>query len=187
MTQIGQYCIINKQPRYAATSISAGRERQLSPVVFGENVYIGDRVTIYAGCEIGDNTYIADGASIRENVKIGKNCIVGRSVVIESDLVIGDGVKIQALSMVHVNLGNNVFIGPMFNTAADKGFTSGKLEFQTIEDDVMIGSGVILMPGVKIGRGARIGAGALVTKDVPAGETWIGNPARRMEKEVIWP
>jgi acetyltransferase-like isoleucine patch superfamily enzyme len=48
----------------------------------------------------------------------------------------------------------------------------------TIEDDVWIGIGAIILKGVRVGRGARIGAGAVVTSDVPAGATVIGNPAR---------
>ncbi len=47
-----------------------------------------------------------------------------------------------------------------------------------IEDDVWIGIGAIVLKGVHIGRGARIGAGAVVTRDVPAGATVVGNPAR---------
>ena len=47
-----------------------------------------------------------------------------------------------------------------------------------IEDDVWVGIGAILLKGVVIGAGARIGAGAVVTRDVPAGATVEGNPAR---------
>ncbi len=47
-----------------------------------------------------------------------------------------------------------------------------------IEDDVWIGIGAIILKGVHIGAGARIGAGAVVTRDVPAGATLVGNPAR---------
>ena len=47
-----------------------------------------------------------------------------------------------------------------------------------IEDDAWIGIGAIILKGVRIGRGARVGAGAVVTKDVPAGATVAGNPAR---------
>jgi maltose O-acetyltransferase len=48
----------------------------------------------------------------------------------------------------------------------------------TIEDNVWLGGGVIVLPGVTIGRDAVIGAGAVVTKDVPAGVVAVGNPAR---------
>lgn len=48
----------------------------------------------------------------------------------------------------------------------------------TIDDDVWIGIGAIVLKGVHIGQGARIAAGAVVTGDVTAGETVAGNPAR---------
>ena len=52
----------------------------------------------------------------------------------------------------------------------------------TIEDDVWIGIGAIILKGVRIGGGARINAGSVVTRDVPAGATVGGNPARQVEK-----
>jgi maltose O-acetyltransferase len=47
-----------------------------------------------------------------------------------------------------------------------------------IGDNVWIGGGAILLPGVSIGDDAIIGAGSVVTRDVPAGATVVGNPAR---------
>jgi acetyltransferase-like isoleucine patch superfamily enzyme len=47
-----------------------------------------------------------------------------------------------------------------------------------IEDDAWIGIGAIVLKGVHIGRGARVAAGSVVTRDVPAGATVAGNPAR---------
>jgi maltose O-acetyltransferase len=48
----------------------------------------------------------------------------------------------------------------------------------TISDDVWLGGGVIVLPGVTIGAGTVVGAGAVVTKDLPAGVLAVGNPAR---------
>ena len=50
-----------------------------------------------------------------------------------------------------------------------------------IGDDVWIGAGALILPGVTVGDGAIVGAGAVVTKDVPAGETYAGVPARSIE------
>lgn len=49
--------------------------------------------------------------------------------------------------------------------------------FATVEDNVRIGMGAIIRNRITVGHGARIGMGAVVTSDVPAGETWVGNPA----------
>ena len=46
-----------------------------------------------------------------------------------------------------------------------------------IEDDVWIGTKVIILPGVHIGKGSVIGAGAVVTKNIPAYSIAAGNPA----------
>ena len=58
--------------------------------------------------------------------------------------------------------------GPASNSAARCGSAS----------DVWIGGGAIILPGVTIGDGAVIGAGSVVTRDVAAGQTVAGNPAR---------
>jgi maltose O-acetyltransferase len=48
----------------------------------------------------------------------------------------------------------------------------------TIEYNVWLGAGVIVCPGVTIGRDSVVGAGAVVTRDIPAGSLAVGNPAR---------
>lgn len=50
-----------------------------------------------------------------------------------------------------------------------------------IEDDAWIGIGAIILKGVRIGPGARVEAGAVVSRDVPAGATVAGNPARQID------
>jgi maltose O-acetyltransferase len=47
-----------------------------------------------------------------------------------------------------------------------------------VEDEVSIGAGAVILPGITIQTGATVGAGAVVTKDVPAGATVKGNPAQ---------
>jgi acetyltransferase-like isoleucine patch superfamily enzyme len=54
----------------------------------------------------------------------------------------------------------------------------------TIGNNVKVGVNASILPHRKVGDGARIGAGAVVTKDVPAGETWVGNPARPLVKDI---
>jgi len=49
-----------------------------------------------------------------------------------------------------------------------------------VGNDVRMGQGVTIKPFVTIGDGARLGMGAVVTRDVPAGEVWVGNPAEEI-------
>ena len=56
------------------------------------------------------------------------------------------------------------------------------VERTVIGDDASIGSGSVILCGITIGASAVIGAGAVVTKSVPAGEIWVGNPARFLRR-----
>ena len=58
-------------------------------------------------------------------------------------------------------------------------YTYGKV---TVKKNAWIGMNVTICPGVTIGDRCVIGAGSVVTKDVPAGELWIGNPAKFTRK-----
>jgi acetyltransferase-like isoleucine patch superfamily enzyme len=51
-----------------------------------------------------------------------------------------------------------------------------------ISSGAYIGLGAILLPGVTVGANAVVGAGAVVTHDVPAGETWVGVPAHKLDR-----
>lgn len=125
---------------------------------------------------IHETANIWGSKKIGNYTKIGAFCDIG-------DAKIGSDCKIQC----HVSIppgwtiGENVFIGPGARFANDKypdAYTAFHAEpCGVVEDYASIGMGAIILP-VRIGRGAKIGAGAVVTKDVPAGETWVGNPAR---------
>lgn len=120
------------------------------------------------------------------------------SVVQMDDVVLGDGACLSPF----VTLASNIRIGRAFHansysyvehdcrigdfvTFAPGVKCNGNV---VIEDHAYIGAGAILRQGregapLKIGRGAVIGMGAVVTKDVPAGATVIGNPAKGMYKQ----
>jgi len=78
----------------------------------------------------------------------------------------------------HVHLGHDVIVGDGVEIATGAVIGGGAW----IGDSVKIGINATVLPRQVIGAGARIGAGAVVTRDVPEGETWVGNPARPIDK-----
>lgn len=110
---------------------------------------------------------------IGDYVEIGANTCIDRGAL--SDTVIGDYCKINNLCHIAHNnvIGRNVVITAQVNISGSN----------IIEDDVWIAPNASIRGWLTIGKGATIGMGSVVTKDIPAGETWVGNPARKLEKE----
>lgn len=106
------------------------------------------------------------------NIKLGNNVFMNFNCII--------------LDVMEVKMGNNVMLAPnvQIYTATHpleaKSRNSGK-EFAkpiSIGNDVWIGGGAIICPGVSIGNGVVVGAGSVVTKDIPDNVFVAGNPAR---------
>ena len=171
----------------------------------GKNVKIGVNVIILGPSEIGDNTIIDSNViigypikanlikiretseeflefldSISSGTKIGKNVKIGTGTIIDGRTEIGDNVNIQSNVYIPLltKIGSNVFIGPGAIFLNDKYPPSKRLIGVTVEDDVVIGGGAVILPGVKIEKGAVIGAGCVVTKNVSESTVVVGNPAR---------
>ena len=144
-----------------------------SDVQLGENIVISHFVNLY-GCTIGSNTKI--GAY----VEIQKNAVIGARCKISSHSFICEGVDIED----EVFVGHNVtFINDRYPQATGD---DGKLQTDSdwtvikthIKRGASIGSSATIMAGVTVGENAIVGAAAVVTKDVPANATVLGNPAR---------
>jgi maltose O-acetyltransferase len=108
----------------------------------------------------------------------GYNIRTGRKVFFNYNCVV--------LDVAQVCIGSNVFFGPAVQIytvnhpleAAARRTLTEQAKPVTIEDDVWIGGGAILLPGVTIGKGSVVAAGAVVSKDVPPGVVAGGNPCR---------
>jgi UDP-2-acetamido-3-amino-2,3-dideoxy-glucuronate N-acetyltransferase len=147
--------------------------RLLDDVTLGENVSVYSFTNLY-GCEIGTGTRIGTF------VEIQRGAVVGSACKIQSHTFICDGVCI----------GDQVFVGHGVTFVNDKypcatnpeGELQDEGDWETlttvVEHGATIGTGAIVLGGVRIGSGATVGAGAVVTADVARGSTVVGNPAR---------
>jgi acetyltransferase-like isoleucine patch superfamily enzyme len=158
--------------RVADAPANDAPHRLIDDVEFGEGVVVFSFTNLY-GCRIGDNSRIGPFVEIQRGAVIGASCKV------ESHTFICDGVTIE----------DEVFVGHgvMFiNDKRPRATSEGRLQSDEdwellttiVERGASLGSGAVILGGVRIGAGAIVGAGAVVTRDVPAGQTVVGNPAR---------
>jgi UDP-3-O-[3-hydroxymyristoyl] glucosamine N-acyltransferase len=110
------------------------------------------------------------GVVVGSRVHIGANSVIARGSY--RDTTIGDGTKIDALVFV----AHNCLIGRNCLLIAHATLC-GSVE---LGEGVLVGAGATIKEHVKVGDRALIGAGAVVLRDVPAGEVWVGNPARKL-------
>ena len=137
---------------------------------------------------IGEDTMIWQFCVILKNAKIGKNCNINCNVFIENDVEIGDNVTIKPGVQIWdgVTLEDKVFIGPNVTFTNDLLPRSKQypIEFAKtlVKKGASIGANSTIIAGNIIGENAMIGAGSVITKDVPANEVWVGNPAKFLKK-----
>jgi acetyltransferase-like isoleucine patch superfamily enzyme len=147
--------------------------RLLDDVEFGRGVVVASFTNLY-GCRIGDETRIGPFVEIQRDVVVGARC------KIQSHSFLCSGVELE--DEVFVGHGA-LFINDRFPRATtDAGELQGAedwtLEPTIVERRAALGSGSVILGGVRIGAGALVGAGAVVTRDVAPGEVVAGVPAR---------
>jgi len=174
--------LLGKEPKGAgATSRAVSFSKNIT---IGSNCSIGPHVVIFYDVEIGSNTLLGDGASIREGCRIGSKCIISRYVTINYATRIGDRVKIMDLTHItgNMSIADDVFVSTMVGSANDNNIGrtgyGDQVKGPTLEAGSVIGVGATLLPNVCVGAHATVAAGAVVTKDIAAGVTVAGVPAR---------
>lgn len=177
---IGPYCVIGKATIGDNCCLD-------SSVRIYDDVVMGHNCVVKAGAILGGAGFgyerDANGNNFRfpqigqlimgNYVEVGANTCIDRGAL--ADTVIGDYTKINNLCHIAHNnkIGRNVVITGCVNVSGSN----------VIEDNVWLAPNSSIRGWVHIGEGATIGMAAVVTKDIPANETWVGNPARKLEKK----
>lgn len=134
--------------------------------------------------EIGAGTRVWQFVVILPGAKIGQDCNICAHCLIEGDVLVGNRVTLKSGVQLWdgLRVADDVFIGPNVTFTNDlyprNGNRSYTKLYTIIEAGASVGGGATILPGVRIGQGAMVGAGAVVTNDVPAGATVVGNPSR---------
>lgn len=157
--------------RYNATaSTDAAERRQILMECVGA---IGDNVHV-------DTPFHCDYG---RHIRIGNNVIVGMNCTFVdcNTITIGDNVMIASNVQIYTSTHP---VAPQERLVEDWTPDCGHPYFRTyalpvvIEDNVWIGGGVVILPGVTIGKNSVIGAGSVVTRSIPADSVAVGNPCR---------
>ena len=179
--------------------VTIGAYSVIGKATIGDNCVIDSNVRIYDSVIMGHNCVIKAGAILGgagfgyekdENgnkyrfpqigqlimgdyVEVGANTCIDRGAL--ADTVIGDYTKINNLCHIAHNnkIGRNVIITGCVNVSGSN----------VIDDNVWLAPNSSIRGWVHIGEGATVGMAAVVTKNIPAHETWVGNPARKLEKK----
>ena len=131
---------------------------------------------IWQFCVVFPEAKIGDNCNICANVLIENEVTVGNNVTVKSGVQLWDGITVE----------DDVFIGPNATFTNDLFPRSKNLDWKLsktiIKKGASIGANATILCGITIGEKAMIGAGSVVTKDVPEGELWVGNPAHFVRK-----
>jgi|ERR1035437_258459 acetyltransferase-like isoleucine patch superfamily enzyme len=132
---------------------------------------------------IPESTRVWQYVVVLHDAVIGANCNICSHCFIENDVKIGNNVTVKCGVYLWdgITVEDNVQIGPNVTFTNDK-YPRAKQVFElqrtVIKKNASIGAAVVILGGVTIGENAMIGAGSVVTKDIPANELWVGNPAK---------
>lgn len=186
----GRYYLAKLNPKGYVSPASIVHHNDLR---IGSHVFVGDHVVIFKS-DGGGFVALDDRVHL-----IGDTCIEtgqGGSLKIGRDTYVQPRCQFSAY-VASIEIGCGVQIAP--NCAFypyDHGCAPGELISKQplktkgpiiVDDDALLGYGVVVLSGVRIGKGAIIGAGSVVTRDIPDGAIAAGVPARviKMRSDLI--
>jgi UDP-2-acetamido-3-amino-2,3-dideoxy-glucuronate N-acetyltransferase len=145
----------------------------------GQRLDLGDGAVAWWPCHIGKGANIGPNTSVGALAHIGQHVVVGARCKIQGSAYIADTCV----------LGDDVFIGPSAVLLNDKFPPSNdraKWKPVVIESGAVIGGHATIVPGCTVGRNSVLAAGSVLTKDLPEGEVWAGNPARYLMSRAAY-
>lgn len=148
----------------------------IHPLTDCKSSNIPESTNIWQFCVIFPDAKIGEYCNICSHCLVENEAIIGNNVTIKCGVQIWDGIEIEDNVMVGANVS---FTNDLFPKSKN---TNWKLFRTKICKGASIGAGSTILPGLTIGEGALIGAGSVVTKDVPSGEIWAGNPAKFLRR-----
>lgn len=137
---------------------------------------IGKNVKFGKSCVLRNFIFIGDNCTFGDRVRISNYCNIDRGCKIGNDVNFQTGVYLAADTIV----GDNSFFAA-HTAVADEKYPAVGLQIRkpvVFGKNVVIGIGAKIIGGITIGDNAVIGMMSSVTKDVPADEVWVGNPAK---------
>lgn len=147
-----QFAVCVGNPRAYSTRKRLVEWCELSDERFATIVH--PTAVVSTGCRVGPGSVLLAGVVLTAEVVVGAHVAVMPQAVLTHDVIVEDYVTIAS----GVRLGGGV----------------------RVSEGAYVGAGALIRESVHIGAGSLVGMGAVVLHDIPPGEVWAGNPARRL-------
>ena len=156
-------------------------------------MFIHETADVADGASVGHGTQVWHQAQLMAGVRVGNGCTIGKGAFLGPGTRLGDLVKVgNYANLFGPTVEDGAFIAPLACLMEDPapralnpdGTRKGPDDFRrlpvTIRAGASVGGGVLILPGLTVGRSAMVSAGSVVHRDVPDHAVMAGNPARQV-------
>ena len=166
---IGEFC-----------ELGVPSSKECLPLCINKESIIRSHSVLYEGSVLGEKVSTGHHVLIRENTTIGDGSQIGSSTIIEGNAIIRDYVRMQSGCQISpsTQIGSYTWIFPAVQFTNDPMPPSSIVSGIIVEDMVVIGTKVLILPGVRLGMGCFVTAGSVVKENVEPCMVVGGNPAK---------